>query len=277
MTRSRSSWTSRKRGAISGLIHFAPRRSGQLVERPGERSDADQEVEHFADQEVDAARGLEARAAEDVALDLAHVLDQLLDDELVVVDDLLADGVEDRARAEPGQIGIVVDLGAGPIERGGGAVADRQHVPRPDEHAELAAVDLVGGGQVPAPYAARGTACRRRTRASAARAHRGRPRPSRRATRTGAAALSISTELGMRMPSHTNASGGNPSVLTSSAPDGPGCRLPSTYKASSMITATDRTVAFPPFSSWSASVQLPLAARHRRGAGAGERMSRHPP
>jgi hypothetical protein len=121
---------------------------GQLVERTGQGADGKHEVEDLANEEVDPARGLVARVAEDVALDLSDILDQLLDDVVVVGGDAVADGMEDGAGSEPGQARSGVDVRADPGQRTGLTMPHRQHESRAHEDAELSALHLVAGLQV---------------------------------------------------------------------------------------------------------------------------------
>ena len=85
--------------------------------------------------------GLDARAREDLGLDLLDVDGDAVDDREVVVDDAVGDRVEDRARADAQEIGVGLEVQAHVVQRAALAVADGDHEARAEEDHHLADLD----------------------------------------------------------------------------------------------------------------------------------------
>ena len=86
-------------------------------------------------------------AVEDLPLDLANVALDLADDRLVVVDDVIDDRVQHRARPERRMSGDCSRLARTSVSRDG-ALCDVQHGVRCHEDLDLAELDLFDVGEV---------------------------------------------------------------------------------------------------------------------------------
>ena len=106
-----------------------------------QRGDRAAELEHLALEAVDALGRVGARAREDLGLDLLDVDRDAVDDREVVVDDAVGDRVEHRARADPEQVRMRLEVQAHVVQRAGLAVADGDHEARAEEDHHLADLD----------------------------------------------------------------------------------------------------------------------------------------
>ena len=127
----RASSTSRNSGTMSGSHPRHALGRGELLDRRRHRLEGDEEVEHLADQEVDPLRRLFARLAEDVALDLPHVVLEALDHRLVRLHDVQQRGLQHGAGAAGQPLGVRLELLAHAGQRRGLAVAHAEQVVAP--------------------------------------------------------------------------------------------------------------------------------------------------
>ena len=93
--------------------------------------------------------GWGAVLAEDVPLDLPHVVLEALDDRVVGLDDVEQGGLQHGARAAGQALGVLLEVVADVGQRRGLAVADAEQVVAPGEEEQLAELDLLPVVDVP--------------------------------------------------------------------------------------------------------------------------------